>query len=221
MARKRAAILDAARDAFLRDGYEGSSMEGIAAAAGVSIMTLYRHAESKDDLFAAVIAGACYPTDEAQQRKVAELLQKPLEEMLVFAAVLLQDRLASPQTTALLRAVMVETARFPQLAVMTYRGLIGTHEEMLDAFLSERDETAGIDPAQRRKLGAAFINRLVGVDNLRVLLGLTGATAQERRARARQAANELLAALDASRPVSSAKSKKSKLKIRPRSGATR
>ena len=34
MARKRAAILDAAREAFLRDGYEGTSMEEIAAERG-------------------------------------------------------------------------------------------------------------------------------------------------------------------------------------------
>src|SRR5690349_15571641 len=56
MARKRAAIVDAAREAFVRDGYGGASMERIAKDAGVSIMTLYRHAEGKDDLFSAVIA---------------------------------------------------------------------------------------------------------------------------------------------------------------------
>ncbi|WP_244179316.1 TetR family transcriptional regulator [Paraburkholderia aspalathi] len=31
-------------EAFLELGYEGASTEGIAAAAGASIMTLYRHA---------------------------------------------------------------------------------------------------------------------------------------------------------------------------------
>ena len=51
MKRKREAILAAARRQFLAHGYGGTSMEAIADAAGVSIMTLYRHAETKDELF--------------------------------------------------------------------------------------------------------------------------------------------------------------------------
>ena len=47
IARKRSAILAAARDAFLSCGFEGASMESIAGSAGVSIMTLYRHARSR------------------------------------------------------------------------------------------------------------------------------------------------------------------------------
>ena len=61
MERKRARILSAAREAFLRLGYEGPRMEAIAGAAGVSIVTLYRHTHSKDDLFAALVASACDP----------------------------------------------------------------------------------------------------------------------------------------------------------------
>ena len=76
MARKRAAILASARDAFLRQGFEGTSMEGIAAQADVSTMTLYRHVRSKDDLFAAVIADACDPDDATEQAEVEHLLQQ-------------------------------------------------------------------------------------------------------------------------------------------------
>ena len=59
MARKRAAIVDAALKAFLEAGYAEASVNRIAAAAGVSIKTLYRHFESKDDLFSAVMQAAC------------------------------------------------------------------------------------------------------------------------------------------------------------------
>src|SRR6202030_3631458 len=59
MARKRAAIVDAALKAFLEAGYAEASVNRIAAAAGVSIKTLYRHYESKDDLFSAVMQAAC------------------------------------------------------------------------------------------------------------------------------------------------------------------
>lgn len=197
MARKRVAILDAAREAFLRDGYEGTSMEGIAASAGVSIMTLYRHCDGKDDLFAAVIASACHPADQDERARIEESLQKTLEEMLVFVGLMFQERLASPITTALFRVVMVETVRFPHLVEMAYGGLIGTHEAALDTFLSQRVETATLDAGQRRKLGAAFLNHLVGIDNLRVLLGLEGASEAERLSRAKSATAELLSAVAA------------------------
>ena len=59
MARKRAAIVDAALAAFLGAGYAEASVNAIAASAGVSIKTLYRHFESKDELFAAVMQAAC------------------------------------------------------------------------------------------------------------------------------------------------------------------
>lgn len=93
IARKRAAILAAARQAFLRDGYDGVSMEGIAAAAGVSIMTLYRHAESKDQLFAAVMLSACEFAHD-QDDAVAFAPTDPLYEVLVAVGDQFQQNLS-------------------------------------------------------------------------------------------------------------------------------
>jgi AcrR family transcriptional regulator len=59
MERKRALIVQAAREAFLTGGYADSSMDSIAKSAGVSIKTVYRHFENKDDLFIAVMQAAC------------------------------------------------------------------------------------------------------------------------------------------------------------------
>jgi TetR/AcrR family transcriptional regulator, mexJK operon transcriptional repressor len=193
MTAKRAAILRAARDAFLRDGYSGVSMEDIAVSAGVSIMTLYRHAESKDDLFAAVIASACHPEDQDHRAQIEESLKKTLAETLEFVGVMFQERLADPATTGLFRTVMVETRRFPHLADLAYRGLIGSHLDTLDTFLAERAEFASIGPEQRRKLAAGFLDRLVGLDSFRVLFGLGIATEAERLERARAATREMLA----------------------------
>lgn len=50
--RKRKAILDAAADQFRAHGFEATSMDKIAALAGVSKRTVYNHFPSKDDLFA-------------------------------------------------------------------------------------------------------------------------------------------------------------------------
>lgn len=52
------AILEASEDAFLRRGYDGVSMDEIAAASGVAKQTLYKHFADKERLFTAVILRA-------------------------------------------------------------------------------------------------------------------------------------------------------------------
>jgi TetR/AcrR family transcriptional regulator, mexJK operon transcriptional repressor len=52
---RRAAILDIAREAFLQDGYSGTSMSRIAVLVGGSKATLYSYFPSKKELFVAVV----------------------------------------------------------------------------------------------------------------------------------------------------------------------
>ena len=50
-----AQIMDGARTVFLRDGFDGASMNDIARVAGVSKGTLYVYFDSKEQLFEALI----------------------------------------------------------------------------------------------------------------------------------------------------------------------
>lgn len=52
---KRAAILAAAKTLFIRNAFAGTSMDAIAADAGVSKLTVYSHFGDKDNLFREVI----------------------------------------------------------------------------------------------------------------------------------------------------------------------
>lgn len=52
---KRAAILDAAKALFTQGGFVGTSMDAVAASAGVSKLTVYSHFGDKDNLFREVI----------------------------------------------------------------------------------------------------------------------------------------------------------------------
>ena len=54
-AERRAQILDAATRAFARTGFAATSLDTIAAEAGVSHVILYRHFASKNDLYRAVL----------------------------------------------------------------------------------------------------------------------------------------------------------------------
>jgi len=167
-------------------------MEAVAALSGISIMTLYRHAESKDDLFSTVVAVACSAEEKAELEK---LTARPLGENLFAAAMVIQQKLADPQTVALLRAVMGEVARFPQLADLTYKSLIGHFEAMVELLLAEHPGSQGVNPVLRRELAVAFVDQLMGADIFRVLLGLPGATPGRQLQRAQRVRDETLAAI--------------------------
>ena len=200
MARKRAAILDAAHRQFMAHGFEGTTMEAIAAAAKVSIMTLYRHADDKEDLFRAVIAEACARAVEAGQADPEADRALPLAEALQARAIRFQAHLAGKETVALLRAITVETVRYPDLADRTWQAVIGTHRDAVAALLAHRDETRSLGAEKRNRLAAAFLDRLVGTDMIAILLGRDAADPGIQEARARAAVAEVLAAIPAYAP---------------------
>jgi len=51
----RQRIVEAAYESFWRSGYTRTSVDGVAARAGITKRTLYAHFRSKDDLLAAVL----------------------------------------------------------------------------------------------------------------------------------------------------------------------
>lgn len=57
----RAAILEAARKRFAREGYDGASLREIASDAGVDAALISRYFGSKDELFSEVVMLACQP----------------------------------------------------------------------------------------------------------------------------------------------------------------
>jgi AcrR family transcriptional regulator len=139
MARKRAVIVDAALKAFLDAGYAEASVNQIAAAAGVSIKTLYRHFESKDDLFSAVMQAACgkmpgadIPEDDEPPPAwydvpPADALPKAGEEYL--------RHVLSPDQLALYRVVTRDAHRFPELGRRYLEETTGTRDARFAGYL--------------------------------------------------------------------------------------
>ncbi|MFV8781469.1 TetR/AcrR family transcriptional regulator [Microbulbifer sp. SA54] len=56
---KRRAILEAAKTLFLTHGFAGTSMDAVAAEAGVSKLTVYSHFSDKETLFSSAVAAKC------------------------------------------------------------------------------------------------------------------------------------------------------------------
>jgi TetR/AcrR family transcriptional repressor of mexJK operon len=111
-------VLDAATDLFLARGFAGTSMDAIAARAGVSKLTVYAHFEDKDRLFQAIVRERCesYNRPESFERSLALAPREALREMGGnFLALLL-----SPQTLGLYRVMIAEASRRPKIAELFY-----------------------------------------------------------------------------------------------------
>jgi len=110
----REQILRVATDLFLEQGYGSTSVESVAARAGVSKRTFYDRFEDKAALFAAVVHGIIEAI--RPPASVPLLAGANLPEILRRLAGLILKAALSPQAIALHRLVTGESNRFPELA---------------------------------------------------------------------------------------------------------
>lgn len=112
--RKFDQVLEGARAIFMRDGFEGASVDDIAREAGVSKATLYSYFPDKRLLFMEVAKSECNrQADEAVA--LVEADQMPVEQVLRFAAKQFCDYISSTFALQTYRICVAEADRFPQL----------------------------------------------------------------------------------------------------------
>lgn len=119
---KRAQIREAAQALFLRHGFEGTTMDAVTAAAGISKQTLYRYYPSKEALFADILdqmtmqRSGTTPWPAPPTWSVAT--RGGFEAVLQWLARDIISDLMQPPLIALLRVLIAETPRFPHLKAM-------------------------------------------------------------------------------------------------------
>jgi TetR/AcrR family transcriptional regulator, mexJK operon transcriptional repressor len=115
---KRAAIAGAALKLFVRDGYERTSVDAIAAEAGVSKRTVYSHYADKERLFLAVVEDT-YDSLMEQVTTMADVQfgQAPdlRQGLLGFIGTVAHTMHSSPERNALVRLILTESPHFPAL----------------------------------------------------------------------------------------------------------
>jgi AcrR family transcriptional regulator len=85
-AQRREQILAAATQAFARAGFAGTSLDDIATEAGITKVILYRHFESKADLYQAVLARVCDLLVTHVAGQVGEFTDASIDGLLAAAA---------------------------------------------------------------------------------------------------------------------------------------
>jgi len=128
--RKVEQALAGAREIFLRDGFEGASVDEIARVAGVSKATLYSYFSDKRQLFQEVVQAEC-------GRMSTEIVSKldgevPIRDALEMAAFGLTKFLVSDFAQRIFRICIAERDRFPELGEAYYeRGPANGHEQLV------------------------------------------------------------------------------------------
>jgi TetR/AcrR family transcriptional repressor of mexJK operon len=159
--RKRRLILEAATEVFLRNGYLGTSMDEIAAAAAVSKQTIYKHFGDKERLFSEIVMSKVDEASDPVHEVVVGLEETgDVEADLRALARQLLARVVQPALIQLRRLVISEAGRFPELGRTFYeRGPGRTIAALADAFerLAARDVLTIDDPL----VAAAHFNWLI------------------------------------------------------------
>ncbi|GAA1722274.1 TetR/AcrR family transcriptional regulator [Isoptericola hypogeus] len=115
-ATNRATILDAATGLFLESGYDRTSLARVAASAGVSRATLFKQFPTKAELFeATVLAAGGSPDSEP-----ADPPDGDFHAGLVTLGLAYVELLTRPRMVGLMRTVIAESARFPELRERTF-----------------------------------------------------------------------------------------------------
>jgi AcrR family transcriptional regulator len=127
-------IIASATELFLRDGYSETSIDRILDQSGGSKATLYSYFPTKDDLFRAV-------TDAVVENDRQPELDAH-DDMFVTLKAFAEQRLNvifSPSHRALLRVVIAERQKFPDLARTYHETGPRRSRELLAAYLTDLD----------------------------------------------------------------------------------
>lgn len=160
-ARKRSAIVAAALQVFLEDGFDRATMDDIAARAGASKVTVYQHFADKQRLWLAVITDAIEHTATGTNRQIEGLGDSTnlTRDLRAFArAHVIQ--VVSPTVIAMRRMIIAEAIRFPELAAAWHAaGPVSAHNQIAEQLrrLNHRGMLRAPDP----KLAAETLNYLI------------------------------------------------------------
>ena len=132
-AQKRADILKAAQRLFLELGFEGTSMDAIAALAGVSKLTVYNHFTDKERLFQDAVEQRC--REQLPDDLFAPLQGGDIERNLREIATRFQALMESADSIALHRMMLGDAHNAQRLGELFWNAGPARIIASLDAFL--------------------------------------------------------------------------------------
>jgi AcrR family transcriptional regulator len=124
-------ILDAALEEFTRHGYAGTRLDDVAARAGVTKGTIYVYFPSKELLFHAVIRKFQHPLLDDVHKFIDISKSSAIEFLRAFLRFIYVDMQTGRERREVLRLMIAEAERFPELAEDYHREVIAPAIETL------------------------------------------------------------------------------------------
>jgi TetR/AcrR family transcriptional regulator, mexJK operon transcriptional repressor len=125
--KKRLQIRAAAKQLFLQHGFQSTTTDAIAAAAAVSKETLYRYYTNKQDLFLDVLRSLtvdCGFWVELLDRSTEPKTRQEFRALLRTTLHGLLETMMQPDYVAILRLIVAESPRFPELGDLFRRTVL-------------------------------------------------------------------------------------------------
>jgi TetR/AcrR family transcriptional regulator, mexJK operon transcriptional repressor len=171
---KHAAILKAATEVFLREGYARASVDAIAEAAGVGKQTVYGHFGDKQRLFLAVVEEANNANGGAPD-ELASLITdtgNPRADLEAAAARLVRG-ITAPDVAALHRLTIAEMTHHPELQ-RSWRDSGRTQDviAVIARYLAECDRRGELTVPDPETSARQFVMLLSAEAQVRSLRGL-------------------------------------------------
>lgn len=168
---KRAAILAAAKRLFPLSGFEGTSMDAIAAEAGVSKLTVYSHFTDKETLFVAAIRARC--TDQVPDALFDVDTSGPVRGQLEAIARAFLCLITSPEAIALHRLLTASVGSSPKLGQLFWEAGPLRMRQSFEQFLKQEVDAGKLDIPDITRAASQFFALLKGELHARLLCGCT------------------------------------------------
>ncbi len=152
---KRQQILDGAKRCFLRQGFDGASMNDIVKAAGVSKGTVYAYFPSKEKLFEALIFRD--RRHQAEQTVVIERPERPIAEVLYDLAIRFGTLLNAEETMAYVRLVVAVAEKFPEIGQAFYEAGPAYGNAKIAAYLQSKMDDGTLRQADATLAATQFV----------------------------------------------------------------
>jgi len=169
---KREAILEAAKSLFLSLGYANTSMDAVAAAAGVSKLTVYSHFTDKQTLFCSAVMATC-------QIQLPDLLFEypvgaQVEDVLLNIARGFQALISSDEAVKLSRLIMAQGSLDPSFGQYFYEAGPKRVLAGMEALLRGAHERGLLRIDNPLRAAEHFFCLVKGAPDYRLLLGCAG-----------------------------------------------
>jgi AcrR family transcriptional regulator len=153
------AILQGAMQEFLTNGFAGTTMDRVTAAAGVSKATVYSYFQDKEKLFFALIDRSIFSHRSKLDRLDPEFFQREPKEVLADLANHFLNQVSDkPELLDLIRLTIAESKRFPMLAQHLILDTDLQFVGVLTKYLRSRPDLQLADPAATTRI---FLGTLV------------------------------------------------------------